>query len=304
MDEKNFVVSIFLDLSKAFDTIDHALLLRKLKLYNFDPPAVALIKNYLSERTAVTKFNGVASEKKEIKVGVPQGSILGPLLFIIFVNDLCSLPVKSDILLFADDTTASLAGRTIDEVLSILTDDLKIIYEWLRHNRLVINWKKTHAILFNFNTRNHKIDHRTCDLFFDGNRIEFVEHTKMLGVVIDHSLDFKQHIKQVCNKVNAKTKQLQSSAHLFTMHFRTILFKSFIQSKFDYCSTVFINHAYHNQHSGLITCFNSSVKRLLKVNLGLEQLSQQIVLLKPFNILPLQLRFLIRFSTFIFKLKT
>ena len=304
LDQKNFVISIFLDLSKAFDTIDHNILLRKLEFYNFNKEALLLIKNYLSNRSAVIKLNGSLSKKQEIKVGLPQGSILGPLLFIIFVNDLCHLQISSDLNLFADDITGSAAGKTVDDVLKLLTIDLIVICEWLKHNRLVINWKKTHAILFNFNTKHHIHDYRHCELFFDGIKIEFLENTKMLGVIIDHNLDFKEHIRQTCNKVNGKTKQLQKSAFMFTMNFKTTLFKSFIQSKFDYCSTLLTNNTYQIKDSKLIKCFNSSVNRLLNANIGYETLSVQLTLLKPYNLLPLQLRSFLRYNVFIHNLLT
>ena len=302
LDNRKFVISLFLDLSKAFDTIDHSLLLQKLKYYRFNNQALLLIKNYLSNRYIITKINGSFSNPIEVKVGVPQGSVLGPLLFIIFMNDICHLPIKTDINLFADDLTVTSVGSTVSIALEQLTEDLKIVSEWIKHNRLVINWKKTHAMLFNFNTTHHKFDYRNCDLFFDGIKIEFLEHTRILGVIIDHNLDFNEHIKQTCNKVNGKTRQLQKSAFMFGCNFKTTLFKSFILSKFDYCSTVFINNIFFYTDSKLVRCFNSSLKRLLNIEISFVTPSFQLSMLKKIHLLPLKLRLIVRFATFVHNL--
>ena len=124
LDKKNHVVAVFLDLSKAFDTIDHDLLLNKLNKYGFSDNAYNLIKDYLSNRKSIVKFNGSKSKHELLKSGVPQGSILGPLLFIIFINDLCHIKTQSLKCLFADDTTLLNAGKNVSDITSELESDL------------------------------------------------------------------------------------------------------------------------------------------------------------------------------------
>ena len=145
--------AIFMDLSKAFDTIDHKILLEKLRFYGFSPDALKLMKNYLSDRQQYVDIgDGVTSEVRGVGVGIPQGSILGPLLFLIYVND---LPRSTDILksvLFADDTNllGSYATFTSNSTLNIkkINDELQKVYEWLAANKLSLNVSKTKYMVF------------------------------------------------------------------------------------------------------------------------------------------------------------
>ena len=121
LDKKDDVISIFLDLSKAFDTIDHSLFLKKLEYYNFDNSAIILLKNYLNNRLIKVKLDQTLSKSEPLNVGVPQGSILGPLFFIIFINDFDKLNLSSKLVLFADDSTLYLSGNNIETLLSKLT---------------------------------------------------------------------------------------------------------------------------------------------------------------------------------------
>ena len=147
LDAGNDTIAILIDLSKAFDTVDHELLTTKLTYYNFHNDLIHLLKSYLSNRSIKVKVNDSLSNSKPINIGVPQGSVLGPLLFILFINDFCSLDIKSSKTIFADDTTLSLAGKNISETITQLESDLALVSEWLQFNRLILNWKKTMAMI-------------------------------------------------------------------------------------------------------------------------------------------------------------
>ena len=129
LDQKKHVIAVFLDLSKAFDTIDHELLLLKLVKYGFCDKAVILIRNYLEDRFSIVNFDGKASKKEQLHSGVPQGSILGPLLFIIFINDLCYLQTSSSKSLFADDSSLFQAGTNLHSIAESLELDLALVSE-------------------------------------------------------------------------------------------------------------------------------------------------------------------------------
>ena len=148
LDNGEYVIGIFLDFSKAFDTVDHGILLQKLSSYGVRGEALLWFQSYLSNRYQFVTYDGVSSEKKEVKCGVPQGSILGPLLFLIYINDLsdvckCSLPI-----LFADDTNFFYHGNDLHVTENSCNKELVDISKWLKVNKLSLNIKKTHYMIF------------------------------------------------------------------------------------------------------------------------------------------------------------
>ena len=137
---------LFIDLKKAFDTIDHEILLSKLELYGFKGVSLNLFRDYLSDRTQVTVINNINSETSFISCGVPQGSILGPLLFLLYINDLPNCNLLSDVRMYADDTNLTFASKDPNELFSSLTHDLSNVKQWLDYNRLSLNVLKTKCL--------------------------------------------------------------------------------------------------------------------------------------------------------------
>ena len=137
---------LFVDLKKAFDTIDHEILLSKLELYGFKGVSLNLFRDYLSDRTQVTVINNINSETSFISCGVPQGSILGPLLFLLYINDLPNCNLLSDVRMYADDTNLTFASKDPNELFSSLTHDLGNVKQWLDYNRLSLNVLKTKCL--------------------------------------------------------------------------------------------------------------------------------------------------------------
>ena len=163
-------IAIFLDLQKAFDTVDHKILIGKLGLYGFSNTLLALMRNYLEDRHFMVRLGNELSEKVGIQLGVPQGSILGPLLFLIYINDLSWYDLKSKLVLFADDTLIYTSSSQIETAKATVHEDMEKICEWFDFNRLVVNWKKTNGMVIN----RHAEKPTDFSFFVKGNKVLFV----------------------------------------------------------------------------------------------------------------------------------
>ena len=148
VDQGDYAVSIFLDLSKAFDTVNHSILLSKLSSYSIQNPNINWFKSYLNKRKQRVFVNGVITDTMPISSGVPQGSILGPLLFLIYINDFTQSSDLFSISLFADDTSLTASANNIDELLLKINEELSNIYDWLCANKLTLNLRKTKYLIF------------------------------------------------------------------------------------------------------------------------------------------------------------
>jgi hypothetical protein len=148
LEKGHFTVGIFLDFSKAFDTVNHEILLNKLSKYGIRGPANSWVESYLKDRQQYCFLNNYQSNKLYIKCGVPQGSILGPLLFLVYINDLAKFSTVLSSLLFADDSNLFVSGPNLDILQSQINDEMPKLVEWLTANRLSLNIKKTHSIIF------------------------------------------------------------------------------------------------------------------------------------------------------------
>ena len=187
---------VFLDLKKDFDTVDHDIMLRKLAKYGLNMNAVEWFGSYSKDRVQTVKVNGKVSKELITKCGVPQGSVLGPLLFILYINDLEEYLVDSRIGLYADDTALYCSGKSIVNIMLTLQDEMGIVGHWLRANRLSLNIKKTKFIILG-----HRIE-----LF--GEQIERENELKYLWVILDHHLSFNQHIEYLGEKATQKLRAI------------------------------------------------------------------------------------------------
>ncbi|CAB4042980.1 Hypothetical predicted protein, partial [Paramuricea clavata] len=187
MDRGLFNIAVFLDLQKAFDTINHDILLTKLDLYGLQKPSLNLLGSYLANRTQMCSVNGALSGTKLVTCGIPQGSILGPLLFLIYINDLPNSLEYSSTRMFADDTTLTVSGKSIQDVEVAINHDLTNVKQWLSANRLSLNLVKTEYLLIG--SRYNKNNLLAAPNVFVGDTpIKKVKETKALGVHIDEFL--------------------------------------------------------------------------------------------------------------------
>ena len=179
-------ISVFLDLSKAFDNLEHNTLLKKLEIYRIRGLPLNWFKSYLQDRSLRVKCSTtesdetVYSEYKKVTYGTPQGSCLGPLLFLVFCNDLYLNLLYSSCILFADDTTVYISGKNLNLVVCSLEHDLEILNDWFKANKLTLNMNKTICILFNGLSNDSPVEVK-----IDNKILPFVDYTKFLGIWID-----------------------------------------------------------------------------------------------------------------------
>ena len=188
---------VFIDYKKAFDLIDHGLLLEKLKAYGVRDNEMELLRSYLSGRTQYVHINGCHSSPRTVSAGVPQGSILGPILFLLFINDLPSAAQHSTVDIYADDTTLSLSSDVtngLTAMSSALQQDLDDVSRWSAANKMVTNAAKTKCLLVTGKRIPCKLDNCSLELKLVNSDIEQVDGQKLLGVTIDKHLCFDVHV--------------------------------------------------------------------------------------------------------------
>ena len=250
IDNKECCVGVFMDLSKAFDTLDHNILLNKLFHYGIRGVAHTWFQNYLTNRCQYVTIDGENSLQMPISCGVPQGSILGPLLFLIYINDLATVSKNAFTILFADDTNNIYKSDTYENLMRIATHDLQNISDWFKANKLALNEAKTKFVIF------HKPRNKppsSFKLVLNNIDIERVEFTKFLGVLIQENLSWKHHIDYISNKVSKATAILAKLKHYLPKYVLSIIYNSLCLSHMSYALSVW----------GATP--KSSMKRLLKL---------------------------------------
>ena len=235
-----FVIGIFLDFSKAFDTVNHDILIRKLEHIGIRGVALQWFVSYLANRKQFVSYNGVQSSMKTMKCGVPQGSILGPLLFLVYVNDLARVCKRTSPFLFADDTNLFKNGTDLVQIIKETNEELEDISLWLKVNKLSLNIKKTHYMLFT--TR--KIGSVTLNIRIDGCKIGKVRFTKFLGVFIDDKLNWKKHISHISGKISRGMGVLRKVRSVLPAHSLKTLYHSMIYPYYTYCNYVWGNSCF------------------------------------------------------------
>ena len=239
VDTKKVFGALLTDLSKAFDCLPHDLIIAKLKAYGFSLPALDLIQNYLANRKQRTKINDSYSPWSDILFGVPQGSILGPLLFNIFLSDLLLILKDVNIASYTDDNTLHYSRDTIEEVILSLQSSSKRLFQWLSDNQMKGNTEKCQLIMSTDQSVNFQLG---------GSLVERSDCEKMLGVKIDYKLNFDEHVKTLCNKANNKLGALARATPYMSLEQKKILMNSFFNIQFNYCPLIWMLHSRRNNN--------------------------------------------------------
>ena len=228
---------LLIDLSKTFDSINHGLLLRKLEAYGIHGKDLCWFSNYLTGREQRVSMNGTFSNWSPVSMGVPQGSILGPLLFLLFVNDLPKTVIDCTINLYADDTAIYHADKDPVKVQNAVNSDLDRIVEWTKSNKLQINIMKTQAMTLCRRAAKKQADEIAIRL--EGSIIPKLHSVKYLGVTIDENLSWKLHIASVRKKaLSAIITTIKRGCSYLPTATKKLLYNALVLPHFDYCSTV------------------------------------------------------------------
>ena len=223
--EKDLIsLAVFADLKKAFDTVNHEILLDKMQKLGIDN---SWFKSYLNNRDLITDFEGTLSDKVPLTVGVPQGSVLGPLMFLLYINDLPKV-TSGKIYLFADDTTILYSAKTTAELEQTVNRDLVMVNKWFLTNALTVHVDKTNYIIFNNNYA------ESINITMNNKPLEKISETKFVGVMLDKDLNWNSHINHVGNKMNKGLYLLGTGKTYLPKKIKILLYNALIRSHFEY----------------------------------------------------------------------
>ena len=235
-----------LDISKCFDSINHTILLKKLEMYGFTGTEIKWFSSYLNGRRQVVNFNNETSESCEISCGVPQGSVLGPILFLLFINDISNFTVEGCVLnMYADDVIIYTSAVSTHELEHKLQSCIDNISKWYNMNKLCVNKKKSCVIVIGskFQLRSLNLDDFAISV--DTDKLQLVEQAKYLGLMVRDDLSWDDHILELCRKMNYYVHMFRRLRKILPSQLLLNIYKSYVQSKIDYglsiwgCTTEF-----------------------------------------------------------------
>ena len=269
----NYTGMVLIDLRKAFDTVNHEILCSKLKSIGLNKNSVEWFSSYLGNRQQLVECNGTKSEFADITCGVPQGSILGPLLFSIYVNDMDS-SIKCKLLLYADDSALIVSHKDITVIESQLSSDLENLSNWLIDNKLSLHLGKTESILFGSKRKLKK--HSKLNIQCKGVKINSNSEVKYLGAFLDQTLSSESMVRNILKNTNSRLKYLYRQASFLNKDSKKTLSQSLIQSQFDYSCSSWYTGCSETSKKKLQVCQNKIARFVLNLpprsHIGPEEL--------------------------------
>ena len=239
LDRGNGIGMVAIDLTKAFDMIDHPTLIKKLQNFGFGSSTISFLRNYLSDRTFKVKVNNKTSDSYKLIKGVPQGSILGPLLFTLYVNDLPNVVKDSRVVLYADDTTLFTSNKYPAKIQEDLNQDIRRLQDWFLENKLKINEDKSEYMTISNSHVRQRFQHIEIKL---GNKLLPSKDTiKILGVTISNDLSWETHTHGLINSLRYRFRSFNRSCRMLNTDSRKLLYNAVIASRLNYCDVIWDN---------------------------------------------------------------
>lgn len=256
------MIGVFVDLRKAFDTISPAILLEKLSDVGVSGKALEILTSYLQDRTQIVKIGHNLSYPCSVTYGVPQGSILGPLLFLIYINNVHQIGLKGDISLYADDTSLFYSGHSTESIIPDIQRDLNLLNDWFKLNLLTINTSKTNYVIF---AAKNKIINNNIQLTINGQTIQRKTKETYLGLILDNYLNWKPQIKKLKSKLTSLTGTIRCIARNLPRKVKYIIYNSLVKPHLDYLIELWGTAAKTNINI-LQTAQNKLIKTLFNYN--------------------------------------
>lgn len=290
LDNGETVLGIFFDLQKAFDTVNHEVLLHKLYHYGVRGIVHQWFESYLSDRYQYTFVNNKSSPLAKVTCGVPQGSVLGPLLFLIYVNDIANSVIDHNLRIFADDTNLFIAGDSIRSVNRDAQLAIDSLYNWFVANKLTVNVDKTCYMVF---PRSNTSD---INLFLNGLLIKKVDNCRYLGVIIDDELSWREHIQSVYNKLIKYTSIFYKLRQMLPSKILRDVYFALVHSHLMYAIEIYANTSPTYLHK--LSVLNNKLLRILQYK---SRRASVLDLYSDYNTLPVHELHLQQILLFVFR---
>ena len=288
---KHNVGAIYMDLSKAFDVMNHDILEIKLEHYGFRRDFLNFLMSFIRNRKYFVHVNGANSKTNIVNIGVPQGSTLGPLLFLLYVNDMRFSSSLLKFIQFADDTTLGFSCNDFHLLKETLETEGKKVMEWLTTNKLLVNLSKTHVMLFSFKRNVPKLS-----IKINNYELEEKSEINFLGVQIDNKLNWKAHITHVCSKVSKSIAILRLVRSIFPKYILKMIYMSLVFTYLNYCNLI-----WGAAHYSIIEPLFKLQKKAIRIITNSYYLEHTTPLFKDYKLLTVHQVYILNCILFIYK---